>query len=69
MQTGTMGAMAVTRAVRAAGPNRPPVIVLLDRDADAFIARRAGAAGWVRKPFSTPELRQAIEGVAAADPS
>jgi CheY-like chemotaxis protein len=43
--------------------------VLLDRDVDAFIARRAGAAGWVRKPFSTPELRQAIDGAAAAHPS
>lgn len=61
MQVGSMGGMAVTRAVRAIGDEAPPVIILLDRDSDGFLARRAGAAAWVRKPFSAPELRAAIE--------
>jgi len=61
MQVGSMGGMAVTRAIRAIGEQAPPVIILLDRDSDGFLARRAGAAGWVRKPFSAPELRTAID--------
>jgi DNA-binding response OmpR family regulator len=66
MQVGSMGGMAVTRAIRATargGSETPPVIILIDRDADAFLAKRAGAADWVRKPFGSSELRRAIEGV------
>jgi AmiR/NasT family two-component response regulator len=37
-----------------------PVVLLLDRNADAFIAKRAGAAAWVRKPFTAFELRSAV---------
>ncbi len=62
-QVGSMGGMAVTRAVRdafAAG-EAPPVILLLDRDADGFLAGRSGAAGWVRKPFGAAELRRVID--------
>ncbi|MEE8497612.1 MAG: response regulator [Acidimicrobiia bacterium] len=73
-QVGSMGGMALTRAVRdAAATNgtRPPVILLLDRDADAFLAGRSGADGWVLKPFSSDALRAAIDKVltAAPDPS
>jgi DNA-binding response OmpR family regulator len=66
MQIGSMGGMAITRAVRDAGAvggvAAPPVILLLDRDADAFLAGRSGAVAWVRKPFSAYELRAAIDG-------
>ncbi len=66
LQIGSMGGMAVTRAVRDAFATRdssaPPVILLLDRDADAFLAGRSGAAGWVRKPFGSSDLRAAIAG-------
>jgi len=65
LQVGSMGGMAVTRAVRDAfarsGRAAPPVILLLDRDADAFLAGRSGAAAWVRKPFSAGDLRKAID--------
>ena len=71
-QVGSMGGMALTRAVRdgAATLNstRPPVILLLDRDADAFLAGRSGADGWVRKPFSSDALRSAIDEVLATAP-
>ncbi len=71
-QVGSMGGMALTRAVRdgAATSNgtRPPVILLLDRDADAFLAGRSGADGWVRKPFSSDALRSAIDKVLATAP-
>src|SRR3990172_4444362 len=56
LQVGSMGGMAVTRAVRDAfagsGRAAPPVILLLDRDAHAFLAGRSGAAAWGGKPFS-----------------
>lgn len=65
-QVGSMGGMAVTRAIRDEGAasrgDAPPVILLLDRDADAFLAGRSGAAGWVRKPFSAHDLRAAVDG-------
>jgi DNA-binding response OmpR family regulator len=65
LQVGSMGGMAVTRAVRDAFAIRngtaPPVIMLLDRDADAFLAGRSGAAAWVRKPFGSAQLRKAID--------
>ncbi len=71
-QVGSMGGMALTRAVRDAAATtnatRPPVILLLDRDADAFLAGRSGADGWVRKPFSSDALRSAIDEVLAAAP-
>ncbi len=71
-QVGSMGGMALTRAVRdgAATSNstRPSVILLLDRDADAFLAGRSGADGWVRKPFSSDALRSAIDEVLATAP-
>lgn len=64
LQVGSMGGMAVTRAVRDAAAtgtgDRPPILLLLDRDADAFLAGRSGAEGWIRKPFSSDELRGAI---------
>jgi len=60
-----MGGMAVTRDVRdrdaLAGREFTPVVILLDRAADAFLAKRAGAAGWVVKPFTTATIREALE--------
>lgn len=71
-QVGSMGGMAVTRAVReraaTTGVDRPPIILLLDRDADGFLAGRSGAESWVRKPFSADELRAAIDGVLTEAP-
>jgi len=60
MQVGSMGGMAVTRAIREhmlLNHFVPvPVIMLLDRSADGFLARRAGAAAWVVKPFTSQQL-------------
>lgn len=70
LQVSTMGGMAVTRAVRAAhqleGTPRLPVVLLLDRAADAFLAGRAGADAWVLKPFTAGELRAAVGRALAA---
>ncbi len=64
LQVASMGGMAITRAIRdgaAVGTvAEVPVVMLLDRRADAFLARRAGAAAWLAKPFEAAELRSAI---------
>lgn len=64
LQIGAMGGMAVTREVRA-HTERLPVVLLLDRKADAFLAGRAGADAWVVKPFSARRLRDAVAAAAA----
>lgn len=62
MQVGTAGGMAVVRWIRqATDPStRPRMVMLLDRSADRFLARRAGADASVLKPFDAPELRAAL---------
>lgn len=62
MQVGSMGSMAVTRDVRAKseGGEEIPVTILLDREADAFLAGRAGAKNWILKGVPASELRAAI---------
>ena len=64
LQIGAMGGMAVTRSVRETTGNSNsqglPVILLLDRSADVFLAKRAGAAAWVTKPFTSEQLESAL---------
>ncbi len=61
MKVGAMGGMAVTRAVRAASEEDPiPVTILLDREADAFLARRSGASNWLMKDTAAIDLRHAV---------
>lgn len=60
MQVQSMGGMAVTRAIRQRIDPRPRVVILLDRQADRFLARRAGADAAVVKPIDGPELRWAL---------
>jgi CheY-like chemotaxis protein len=69
LQIGTMGAIAVTMALRldeSAGllPH-VNVLVLLDRRADVHLARRSGADGWLVKPLDALRLRRAGETVAS----
>jgi DNA-binding response OmpR family regulator len=62
MQVAAMGGMAVIRAIRQATVRgtRPRLVLLLDRVADRFIARRSGADAAVLKPIPTAKLRQAL---------
>jgi len=66
-QVGSMGGMAVTRSIRDAaatsGTERPPIVLLLDRDADGFLAGRSGADAWIRKPFTDDALRATLDGL------
>jgi DNA-binding response OmpR family regulator len=70
MQVGSKGGMAVVRSIRqSTDPGaRPRMVLLLDRSADEFLARRAGADASVLKPFDAHELRAALalQTVAAA---
>ena len=64
MQVGSMGGLAITRqlrdAIHAGTIPAGAIVMLLDRQADAFIAKRAGADGWVVKPFTAQQLRATI---------
>ncbi len=66
LQVASMGGMAVARSVRenatVHGSDPIPVVLLLDREADKFLAGRSSAAGWVVKPFTAQQLRAAVEG-------
>jgi len=70
LQIGSMGGMAVARALREAEfAGEIPVtsiVLLLDRTADEFLARRAAADAWVVKPFTPQQLRAAIASATAS---
>jgi DNA-binding response OmpR family regulator len=63
LQIGNMGGMAVCMNFRLdeSGGRLPhvKVLMLLDRTADVFLARRAGAEGWLVKPLDARRLRKA----------
>jgi DNA-binding response OmpR family regulator len=64
LQIGNMGGMAVCQEIRleegAGRLDRIPVLMLLDRRADVFLARRVDAEGWLVKPLGPIRLRRAI---------
>jgi DNA-binding response OmpR family regulator len=64
LQIGSMGGMAVIREIRAVfeDRDRPRLVMLLDREADGFLAKRAGADAWVVKPFEASRFREALAG-------
>lgn len=63
LQIGNMGGMATCHALRLeeSGGRLPHqnVLMLLDRDDDIFLARRAAADGWLIKPITGFHLRKA----------
>jgi DNA-binding response OmpR family regulator len=63
LQMGNMGAMAVTLELRLEESYgklpHVPVLMLLDRRADVFLAKRSGAEGWLVKPLDPLRLRRA----------
>jgi DNA-binding response OmpR family regulator len=68
-QIGRMGAMAVCLDLHLEhGAGRlphVPVLMLLDRRADVFLARRSDAEGWVVKPLDPIRLGRAITALLA----
>jgi len=77
LQMGSMGAIAVCLELRlqaSYGAIDPvPFLMLLDRRADVFQARRSGAEGWLVKPLDAIRVRRALrallEGRGYDDPS
>jgi DNA-binding response OmpR family regulator len=67
LQIGNMGGIAACLHLRhEAGAERlpdVPVLMLLDRQADVFLARRGGADGWIVKPLDAFTLRRAATAV------
>jgi DNA-binding response OmpR family regulator len=86
LQIGNMGGIATCLDLRLeAGAGRVPepvVLMLLDRHADVFLARRSEADGWLIKPLDSIRVRRAattllggqtyyegVDGPAAVDAS
>ena len=64
MQVGNMGGMAACLAIRQEEDmgrlERRSVIMLLDRDADEFLARRSTADAWLVKPIDPMRLARLV---------
>ena len=69
MQIGHMGAMAISLDLRLEeGMGRlthVPILILLDRRPDVFLAHRSGAEGFVVKPLDPIRLRKAVTALLA----
>jgi DNA-binding response OmpR family regulator len=67
LQVGAMGGMAITMELRNldsyGGADSVAVLMLLDRRPDVFLARRAGADGFVVKPLDPQRLRSAVRAL------
>lgn len=67
LQIGNMGGVAICLDLHleASYGNLPevPVLLLLDRRADVFIARRAEAEGYVVKPLDPIRVRRAVQSL------
>lgn len=71
LQIGNMGGMAACLDLHLeAGADRlpdVPVLMLLDRHADVFLARRSNADGWLVKPLDAFRLRRAVAALLAGE--
>ncbi len=67
MQVGSMGGYAIALDLRLEeSGNRQdhtPVLLLLDRRADVFLAQRSGAEGYIVKPLTGMKLRKAVSAL------
>jgi len=72
LQIGNMGGMAACMDLRldesVGRLDHTPVLMLLDRDVDAFLASRAEADGWLAKPLDAFRLRRAATALLAGEP-
>ena len=70
MQVGSMGGMALTRNLKAIAMTGDStdahILLLLDRRADEFLAKRSGADSWLIKPFTAQDLASALASVVPA---
>jgi len=68
LQFGNMGGVATCLAIRneESGGRLDPqqVLLLLDRDADEYLAKQSDADGWLVKPLDAMGLRRAVAAIA-----
>lgn len=71
LQIGNMGGMAVSLDLRLeeSGGRLPhvPILILLDREADRFLARRSTADAMLVKPIDVGTLRRTVKNLLAAE--
>ena len=69
LQIGNMGGMAVATHLRAEIAmerlDDVAILMLLDRTADVFLAKRSSADGWLVKPLDSFRLRRAAKALLA----
>ena len=69
LNIGNMGGMATCMHLRleesADRVPHLPVLMLLDREADVFLAKRSGAEGWLIKPLDAIRVRKAVRALLA----
>jgi DNA-binding response OmpR family regulator len=69
LQMGSMGGMAVCLELRLeesyGNLQHVPVLMLLDRRPDVFLAKRSGAEGWLVKPLDPIRLRRSTAALLA----
>ena len=67
LQVGNMGGMAICLDLHLeeSGGRIPhvPIVILLDRRADVFLARRSAFEGWLVKPLDAIRIRRAARAV------
>ena len=71
LQVGTMGGMAITMSLRldeSAGTlPHVPVLMLLDRAADVYLAQRSDAEAWLVKPLDALRLQRAARAATSGE--
>jgi len=71
LQIGSMGGMAAALdlAMEAEAGRLPevPVLLLLDRSADIFLARHSNVEGWLVKPLDALRIRRATRALMAGE--
>ena len=69
LQLGSMGGYAIAMEIAleagAARLQPTPVLLLLDRRADVFLAKRTGVAGWLLKPLDPLRTADAVKSILA----
>ncbi|MFT5530490.1 MAG: DNA-binding response OmpR family regulator [Candidatus Poriferisodalaceae bacterium] len=69
LQIGNMGGMATAIDLRheslAGRLEHVPVLMLLDREADVFLAKRSNADAWLVKPIDSFGLRRSVDSLLA----
>ena len=57
LRTGSAGGFALAREMRAnTRLSRIPILMLLERDQDGWLARQAGATRWLVKPLGSDDI-------------